>query len=175
MKIIQVTVSKGRKIPGTGKDKYGNREYFVAAVAELEITDDIPKMVNELFKGCEEAINHEIRKDRYGDRSLPLEAKIRDELPESFAGEERDDDVLQLMMLPKNEALEVFRGAWKRARHDIQGDGTISYAAMWAAVHEDHGMKDAYFENCVFTLKELGVIIQPRNSYYKFADPEDGK
>lgn len=178
MKIISVTVSKGRKIPGTGKDKYGNREYFVSATAELEINQDIPKNINELFKGCEQAISLEIGKDQYG-KDLPPTESISDETQERWEREERnddafqDDDVLELLMLPKDEAMQVLKTAWNRARQDIQRDGTISYAAMWAVMYDD--MKEPYFESVVFTLKELGVILEPRTAYYNWADPEDGK
>lgn len=171
MKIINVTVSKGRKIPGVGRDKYGNREYFVSATAELEITDDIPSDIVELFKGCERAITKEIRNDRYGDVLLPPVEEPSTELHEEFGApttdeEEDEEDIITFRMLPLEEAMPVFKEAWKNAQKDIQRDGTISFAALWAPMHES--IKEGYFDEVILTLKNKSIIECPRPNYYRW-------
>jgi len=57
MKIVELTVSKSRKI-NTGN--YESKDYFISLKAEVEITDNLELVAADLFCQCSELIDKQI-------------------------------------------------------------------------------------------------------------------
>ena len=61
MKIVEVTVSKSRKV-NTGN--YESKDYFIALKAEIEITDNLELVTADLFCQCNEMIQKQIEEEQ---------------------------------------------------------------------------------------------------------------
>ena len=61
MKIVEVTVSRSRKV-NTGN--YESKDYFISLKAEIEITDNLELITGDLFCQCTELIEKQISEER---------------------------------------------------------------------------------------------------------------
>lgn len=61
MKIIELTVSKSQKV---NMGNYESQDYFCSLKAELEITDNIDSVAEDMFSQCEQLIRVEISNDK---------------------------------------------------------------------------------------------------------------